>query len=121
MKPPMGDPLGPTEHGEVLTRRWVVDLILDLAGYPMDRDLGSFVAVEPACGVGAFLVGARLIRWPGQSPTLLAHTREFRAPPATRNATWSRRRASANAFAHRTAARPASSRATGTRNGEQDT
>ena len=46
----------PLEHGEVFTRRWVVDLILDLAGYTAGRDLGSLVAVEPACGAGAFLV-----------------------------------------------------------------
>ncbi|MEP6527057.1 MAG: Eco57I restriction-modification methylase domain-containing protein [Nocardioidaceae bacterium] len=45
-----------SEHGEVFTRRWVVDLILDLAGYTPDRDLASLVAVEPACGKGAFLV-----------------------------------------------------------------
>ncbi|MHB8340571.1 MAG: Eco57I restriction-modification methylase domain-containing protein [Mycobacteriales bacterium] len=44
------------DHGEVFTRRWVVDLILDLAGYTAERDLASFTAVEPACGAGAFLV-----------------------------------------------------------------
>jgi adenine-specific DNA-methyltransferase len=44
------------EHGEVFTRRWVVDLILDLAGYTADRDLARLVAVEPSCGAGAFLV-----------------------------------------------------------------
>ena len=43
-------------HGEVFTRRWVVDLILDLAGYRADDDLGASVIVEPACGTGAFLV-----------------------------------------------------------------
>ena len=43
------------EHGEVFTRRWVVDLILDLVGYTSDRDLADLVAVEPACGSGAFL------------------------------------------------------------------
>ena len=42
-------------HGEVFTRRWVVDLILDLAGYQPDADLGASVVVEPACGAGAFL------------------------------------------------------------------
>ena len=42
-------------QGEVFTRRWVVDLILDLAGYTDDRDLGALRAVEPACGEGAFL------------------------------------------------------------------
>ena len=43
-------------HGEVFTRRWVVDLILDLAGYRAAADLGASVIVEPACGAGAFLV-----------------------------------------------------------------
>lgn len=43
-------------HGEVFTRRWVVELILDLSGYTADRDLAKMTAVEPACGVGAFLV-----------------------------------------------------------------
>jgi adenine-specific DNA-methyltransferase len=43
------------EHGEVFTRRWVVELILDLAGFTVDRDLGGLVAVEPSCGSGAFL------------------------------------------------------------------
>ncbi len=45
-----------TEHGEVFTRRWIVDLILDLTGYTADRDLGGLMAVEPSCGTGAFLV-----------------------------------------------------------------
>ncbi|MEU1885332.1 Eco57I restriction-modification methylase domain-containing protein [Micromonospora rifamycinica] len=48
-------PAESVEHGEVFTRRWVVDLILDLAGYTPDRDLASLTAVEPACGGGAFL------------------------------------------------------------------
>ena len=48
-------PVEAVEHGEVFTRRWVVDLILDLAGYDPDRDLAALVAVEPACGAGAFL------------------------------------------------------------------
>ncbi len=48
------DPEG--THGEVFTRRWVVDLILDLAGYRASADLGASVIVEPACGTGAFLV-----------------------------------------------------------------
>lgn len=42
-------------HGEVFTRPWVVELILDLAGYDAGRDLGMMTAVEPACGLGAFL------------------------------------------------------------------
>jgi adenine-specific DNA-methyltransferase len=44
------------ETGEVFTKRWIVDLILDLAGYTSDRDLATLTAVEPACGAGAFLV-----------------------------------------------------------------
>jgi adenine-specific DNA-methyltransferase len=43
-------------NGEVFTRRWVVEFILDLCGYTTDRDLASLVAVEPSCGAGAFLV-----------------------------------------------------------------
>jgi adenine-specific DNA-methyltransferase len=42
-------------YGEVFTRRWVVDLILDLVGYTPDRDLAAMVLVEPSCGSGAFL------------------------------------------------------------------
>ncbi|WP_306944585.1 Eco57I restriction-modification methylase domain-containing protein [Streptomyces phaeochromogenes] len=43
------------EHGEVFTRRWVVDSILDLVGYTADQDLAAKRLVEPACGAGAFL------------------------------------------------------------------
>jgi adenine-specific DNA-methyltransferase len=41
--------------GEVFTRRWVVEVLLDLVGYTTDRDLGSLELVEPSCGSGAFL------------------------------------------------------------------
>ncbi|MGH9279153.1 MAG: Eco57I restriction-modification methylase domain-containing protein [Acidimicrobiales bacterium] len=53
----LGEPAaGPgANYGEVFTRRWVVDLILDLVGYTPDRDLASMVLVEPSCGSGAFL------------------------------------------------------------------
>jgi adenine-specific DNA-methyltransferase len=44
------------EHGEVFTRRWVVDLILDLVGFKPERDLASAHTLEPSCGAGAFLV-----------------------------------------------------------------
>ena len=44
------------EHGEVFTRRWVADLILDLVGYTPDRDLLDSRAIEPSCGSGAFLI-----------------------------------------------------------------
>lgn len=43
------------EYGAVFTRRWVVELILDLAGFTSDRDLLQLRAIEPACGDGAFL------------------------------------------------------------------
>jgi hypothetical protein len=42
--------------GEVFTRRWVVEFILDLVGYRPDEDLSSRTIVEPACGSGAFLI-----------------------------------------------------------------
>lgn len=42
-------------YGEVFTRRWVVDILLDLTGYTADRDLGGLNLLEPSCGSGAFL------------------------------------------------------------------
>lgn len=55
-----GDIAGLTGLGEpkgvVYTKQWVVDLILDLAGYLPDHDLAARYAVEPAAGKGAFLV-----------------------------------------------------------------
>lgn len=44
-----------TSYGEVFTRRWVVDVLLDLAGYTTDRDLTELHLLEPSCGSGAFL------------------------------------------------------------------
>lgn len=44
------------DYGEVFTRRWVVDLILDLIGYTPEKDLGAQMLIEPSCGTGAFLV-----------------------------------------------------------------
>jgi hypothetical protein len=41
--------------GEVFTRRWVVEVLLDLTGYTADRDLGQVSLLEPSCGSGAFL------------------------------------------------------------------
>ena len=43
-------------HGAVFTKPWVVELIVDLAGYTCDRDLATMHAVEPAIGDGAFVV-----------------------------------------------------------------
>ena len=45
-------------HGEVLTRPWVVNFILDQANYSSGEDLGSIRFVEPAAGTGAFVVPA---------------------------------------------------------------
>lgn len=44
-----------TNYGEVFTRRWVVDVLLDLTRYTSDRDLASLQLMEPSCGSGAFL------------------------------------------------------------------
>jgi len=46
---------GIQNYGEVFTRRWVVEVLLNLTGYTVDRDLGSLHLVEPSCGSGAFL------------------------------------------------------------------
>jgi adenine-specific DNA-methyltransferase len=41
--------------GVVYTKPWVVDLILDLAGYRAEQDLAARYVVEPSAGEGAFL------------------------------------------------------------------
>ena len=41
--------------GVVFTKRWVVELLLDLSGYCSDTNLVDALAVEPAAGDGAFL------------------------------------------------------------------
>ena len=52
------------KDGVVYTRAWMVDLILDLAGYLPEKRLADFVALEPSAGDGAFLSGMvkRLVR-----------------------------------------------------------
>lgn len=45
-------------YGEVFTRRWVVEVLLDLSGYTVERDLGALTLVEPSAGAGAFLLPA---------------------------------------------------------------
>jgi adenine-specific DNA-methyltransferase len=49
--------------GAVYTRAWVVELLLDLAGYAAPRNLVDARAVEPSAGEGAFLLSmaARLL------------------------------------------------------------
>jgi adenine-specific DNA-methyltransferase len=55
MEPDVLDAEERDAYGEVFTRRWVADLILDLVGYLPEHDLADMVLVEPACGGGAFL------------------------------------------------------------------
>jgi adenine-specific DNA-methyltransferase len=66
-------PSPPEMYGEVFTRRWIVEVLLDLVGYTPDRDLAALRLLEPSCGSGAFLGPAveRLI----ESAT--AHGREL--------------------------------------------
>lgn len=47
--------VGEIEYGEIFTKRWVVDTILDLVGYSAERDLTRTVLVEPSVGSGSFL------------------------------------------------------------------
>jgi type I restriction-modification system DNA methylase subunit len=54
----VADALAAQRYGEVFTRRWVVDVLLDLTDYTADRDLGALTLVEPAAGSGAFLLPA---------------------------------------------------------------
>jgi adenine-specific DNA-methyltransferase len=42
-------------HGEIFTRPWIVELILDLVGYDASSNLAHTTLVEPSCGSGAFL------------------------------------------------------------------
>ena len=44
-----------THHGVVYTKKWVVDLILDVAGYVPGTGISDKVIIEPSCGCGAFL------------------------------------------------------------------
>jgi hypothetical protein len=49
---------GPEERGAVFTRREVVELILDLSGYTVDRPLHRYRLLEPSFGSGDFLLPA---------------------------------------------------------------
>jgi hypothetical protein len=48
-------PTPPREAGVVYTKPWMVELVLDLAGYVPERRLAELVALEPSAGDGAFL------------------------------------------------------------------
>ncbi len=54
----VGDRSSGLSHGVVMTRRHIVELILDLAGYTSDRPLHKLPLVEPSCGHGAFVAVA---------------------------------------------------------------
>jgi len=53
-----GERLSGGTHGVVLTKRPVVDLVLDLAGYDSDLPLKNLRLLDPSCGHGAFLLPA---------------------------------------------------------------
>ena len=54
--PPRAGQLAALESkGVNYAKRWVVELLLDLAGYRAEANLVDSVAVEPAAGDGAFL------------------------------------------------------------------
>ncbi len=49
-------PAVPLESKDVVyTKRWVIELLLDLAGYRPENNLVDATAVEPVAGEGAFL------------------------------------------------------------------
>lgn len=51
--PPIDD--RQTQLGAIFTKRWVAELVLDLAGYTADQPLHAGTILEPACGHGAFI------------------------------------------------------------------
>lgn len=52
----LGSTLSPArEAGVVYTKPWMVELVLDLAGYLPEKSLAQLVALEPSAGDGAFL------------------------------------------------------------------
>lgn len=67
-------PASRQNYGEVFTRRWVVDVLLNLTSYTVDRDLGALCLLEPSCGSGAFLGPAveRLVASAGEHRRALA-------------------------------------------------
>lgn len=45
-------------HGQVFTKPHIVELILDLAGYTVEKPLSSYRLLDPGCGAGAFVTVA---------------------------------------------------------------
>jgi len=82
------------EAGVVYTKPWIVEVILDLAGYTVEKPLATLVALEPSAGDGAFLRGMvrRLVESCKRHRMPLSHAEEaLRAydidPSAIRSAT----------------------------------
>jgi len=100
-------------YGEVFTRRWVVDLILDLSGYTPDKDLANLKVVEPACGSGAFLAALveRLVesaRRHGREPASIRRAivaRDLQAPHVAKSRMVARDALAATGFNSRRAQR----------------
>ncbi len=67
------------EAGVVYTKPWMVELVLDLAGYLPEKRLAELVALEPSAGDGAFL-SAMVRRLVGVVRETLV---SLRVPPAT--------------------------------------
>lgn len=56
LMPTFAPPISTLEpKGVVYTKQWVVELLLDLAGYTANSNLVDAIAVEPSAGDGAFL------------------------------------------------------------------
>ena len=47
-----------THHGVVYTKKWVVDLILDVAGYVPGTGISDKVIIEPSCGCGPYPISS---------------------------------------------------------------
>ncbi|MFH6877524.1 Eco57I restriction-modification methylase domain-containing protein [Corynebacterium amycolatum] len=52
----MGESTRVGKYGEVYTKQWVVEAMLDQVGYTSNRNLAELQIVEPSIGAGSFLV-----------------------------------------------------------------
>ena len=50
------NPRGKANNGEVFTKPWIVEGMLDLIGYTIDKPIYNKIILEPSCGDGSFLV-----------------------------------------------------------------
>lgn len=89
-------------YGDIPTRRWVAEQILDLVGYTDDCDLLKVTLLEPSCGHGAFLLPAvdRLLvarrregrEFAALSDCIVAYELQPESADASRNAVYQRLR-----------------------------